>query len=169
MQPQYAIDGTGWSVSFQRRVGAANRGALPFAPLGEHDGGTRVAVPLREGEALWIAVITDAGLAVTGRAGDDPLHVEAVAPGKDGGGLRVLDAVLRQGRPLPLGRASLACAQRPDEINADTLAVEIADASQRVDRIAIVLVTPELYTELTGLPPPPPSTDKDEYGGWRLP
>jgi hypothetical protein len=55
-----------WEVSFQRRVGAANRGVLAFVALDSASDRKRVLVPLGAGEALWIAVMAGPAIVVSG-------------------------------------------------------------------------------------------------------
>ena len=170
MEPRLAIDGPGWSVSFQRRVGAANRGVLPFVRLDAPSDQVRVLVPLRDDEALWMAVIADPEIAVHGRAGREPLRVERWAPAKDGSIMHALDAVLRADRPLPLDAASIDLADVSAAINTDVLTLLLEGPTQAATwQISIVPVTPRLYEALSGCTAPAPTTERDEYRGWRLP
>jgi hypothetical protein len=170
MEPQFAIAGPGWNVSFQRRVGAANRGALPFVALDSPSDRARVLVPLRAGEALWIAVMADPAIVVDGHAGEDSLRVVELSQANDGSVLRALDAVLRLNRSLPLDSASIECADDRNKIGEDPLTIVLKNPLQgTVQWIAIVPATPGIYEALSGLPAPRPSTERDEYGGWRLP
>lgn len=167
-QPRFSIDGPGWSMSFQRRVGSANRGAIPFAPLDSRPKETRVLIPLRAGEALWIAILANSQIIVAGHAGEMPLRVETLPAHKDEN-LQMISAVLDQGRWLPIDTASVPVAGHRDAIGRGLMVVvsnPIAAASQR---IAIVPATPALYTELSQLPAPDATTERDGYGGWRLP
>lgn len=170
MQPRFAVDGPGWSMSFQRRVGAANRGAIPYVPLDSPSDRMRILVPLRSGEALWVAVIAEPTILAEGRAGDRPLRIEKSPAGKDGNILLMLDAVLDLDRWLLIDPASIACASDRDAIGDDPLTVIVKDPLRgTAQEIAIVPATPALYTALSGLPAPGPTTEEDEYGGWRLP
>jgi hypothetical protein len=170
MQPRFAIDGPGWSVSFQRRIGAANRGALPFVQLGSPSDRIRVLVPLREGEALWIAVMAGPTVAVRGYAGQDALGLKTWPPAKDGSALRALDCVLRLGRSLPLDAASIDIADNSAAIEIDALMLSLEETpGGPIRRIVVVPATPGFYQAFTGLPAPDPTTERDEYRGWRLP
>ena len=170
MEPRFAIDGPEWSLSFQRRVGAANRGALPYVQLESPSDRMRVLVPLRAGEALWIAFMADPAFAVEGWAGDDPLRVEQLSKANDGSVLQALDAVLRRDRLLPLDAASIECVEDRNQIGDDVLTIVVKNLLQgAVQRIAIVPATPELYEALSGLAAPAPTTEREGYRGWRLP
>jgi hypothetical protein len=130
----------------------------------------RVLVPLRAGEALWIAVMADRAIVVDGRAGKDPLRVEKLSQAKDGSALHALDAVFRFDRPLPLDTASIACADDRNKIGDDVLTIVLQDPPQgTTQRIAIVPARPALYEAVSGLPAPAPTTEQDQYRGWRLP
>jgi hypothetical protein len=170
MQPKFAIDGPGWNLSFQRRVGSANRGAIPYVALDSPATRKRVLVPIRAGEALWIAVMAAAAILVEGRGGDRPLRVESLAQAKDGSVLRMLDAVYDQDRWMPIDNASVSCADGRNAIGDDSLTIFLKDPlDATAQRIGIVPATPELYEALSGLPAPVPTTERDEYSGWRLP
>jgi hypothetical protein len=172
MQPKFAVDGAGWSVSFQRRVGAANRGAIPWVALDSPSGRMRVLIPLRAGEALWIAVLSAPAVVVEGHAGDRPLRVEQLPPTRDGNVLQMLDSVLVSNRWVPIDAASILCA---DDRNAlgddhDQLTIRLKNPPRTEDQwIAVVPATPSLYETLSGLSAPGPTSEEDGYRGWRLP
>jgi hypothetical protein len=170
MQPKFAIDGPGWSLSFQRRVGSANRGAIPYLALDASAAENRVLVPIRAGEALWIAVMAGAAILVEGRAGDRPLRVKTLAPAKDGSVLHMLDAVCDQDRWMPIDNASVPCADDRNGIGDDPLTIVLKNSPDATaQRVAIVPAIAELYEALSGSPAPAPTTERDEYSGWRLP
>jgi hypothetical protein len=170
MQPRFAIDGAGWSVSFQRRVGAANRGAIPCVQLDSPADRMRVLVPLRAGEALWIAILAPPEILADGVAGDRPLRVVNLSPANDGGGLRMLDAVLCSHQWMPIDMTSIACIDDRDAIGDGALKLVLRDQpAATAHQIEIILATPELYGTLSGLPAPRATTEQDEFGGWRLP
>ena len=170
MEPRFAIDGPDWQVSFQRRVGAANRGAIPYAPLDSSKDRMRIMVPLGADEALWIAVMAGPSTVVEGFAGIDPLRIEELSRKKDGRVLLALAAMTRRGRRLPLDAASIECVDNRDLIGGDTLTIVLRDQRPgAVHQIGIVAATPRLYEVLSNLPAPAPTTERDEYRGWRLP
>lgn len=169
MDALYAIGGAGWTMSFQRRVGAANRGALPCVRLGESADRLRVLVPLHKAESLWIAVLAEASIAVSGRAGDDPLRVAEISGRRDARTLYGFDAVIRAGEELPLDAVTLDIVDDDAELKFDALTVTFQAGDIVAARIGIVVATPRLYASVSGLPPPPPSSAADQYGGWRLP
>lgn len=168
-QSRFAIDGSGWTMSFQRRVGSANRGAIPYAPLDSQPEETRVLIPLRDGEALWIAILADSQIIVEGLAGDRPLRVETL-PAHQRENLKMLNAVLDQNRWLPIDTRSVACATDHRDATGHQLTVVVSQPATFVTQtIAIVLATPVLYSEISRLPAPDATTERDQYGGWRLP
>jgi hypothetical protein len=170
MEPQFAIDDPDWNVSFQRRVGAANRGAIPYVPLSSSKDRKRIMVPLGAGEALWIAVMVGPATLVEGHAGDDPLRVEQLSQRKDGVVLLALAKVTRHGRPLPLDAASIEYVDDRARIESDALTIVLKNSrSAMIQQIGIVVATPRLYEAVSGLPAPAPTTERDEYQGWRLP
>jgi hypothetical protein len=157
-------------MSFQRRVGADNRGAIPYVQLDSPSDRTRVLVPLRSGEALWIALIAEPTILVEGRAGDRPLRVEKLSAGNDGSVLHMLNAVLDSNQGIPIDAASIGLADDRDAIEEGPLTVILKNPlGATAQRIAIVPATPELYSALSGLPAPGPTTERDAFGGWRLP
>src|SRR3954447_2583872 len=169
MQPQFAIEGAGWSVSFQRRVGGADRGALPYFALDPSSHRMRIVVPLRPGEALWIAVMAGPAVSIEARAGDRPLRMQKFSPAEDGTGLQMFDAVFAADRWIPIDAASVSCADDPGATG-EPLTLTLKDRLQSENRwIAIIPATPALYERLSGLPAPDPSTEQDEYQGWLLP
>src|SRR4051812_29958009 len=123
MQPKFEFDGPGWSLSFQRRVGSANRGAIPYVALQSSSAGKRLLVPIRADEALWIAAMAEAAVLVEGRAGDRPLRAATLAPAKDGSVLHMLDAVRDQGRWVPIDKASVPYADDGSGMRDDPLTV----------------------------------------------
>ena len=170
MQPRFAIDGAGWSVSFQRRVGAANRGAIPCVQFDSPADRTRVLVPLRAGEALWIAVLAPPVIVAAGIAGDRPLRVVNLSPANEASGLRMLDAVLCSHQWMPIDLTSIACIDDRDAIGDGALKLVLRDPpAATAHQIEIILATPALYSALSGLPAPRATTEQDGFGGWRLP
>jgi hypothetical protein len=168
-QPGFSIDGVGWKMSFQRRVGKANRGAIPYLAVETPPEALQVLVPLRGGEALWIAVLTDdLHIIVEGYAGDRPRRVEKLPAGSHQN-LHMINAVLDKNLWIPIDTNAITAADNRDTIG-DGLAVVISHpVDATAQRIAIFAATPELYSALGGLPAPEPTTERDEYGGWRLP
>jgi hypothetical protein len=170
VQPRFSIDGPDWNMSFQRRVGSANRGAIPYVPLDSPSDEMRVLVPLRGGEALWIAVMAGSTILVEGRADDRLLRVEKLAVANGESILQMLDAILDSNQWIPIDTASIGSADDRDAIGDGPLTVTLKNPlAATAQRIAIVPATPALYRALSGLPAPDPTTERDEYGGWRLP
>jgi hypothetical protein len=170
VQPKFEIDGPGWSMSFQRRVGTANRGAIPHVRLDQSSDRMRVLVPLRGDEALWIAVIAGSRILVEGRAGDRPVRIEKLSAGNDDSVLQMLNAVLESDTWIPIDTTSIAVADDREAIGDGPLTVILKDPlGATVQRIEIVPATPSLYSALSGLPAPGPTTAQEEYGKWRLP
>lgn len=155
-------------MSFQRRVGRANRGALPYFRLGGSPDEVRVLVPLRETESLWVGVMRQADIAVSGQAGHDLLRIENIS-GKHGV-LCILDGVIRSGESLPLAAATLEIVDDEARLNQDTMTILLAEAGNPLaTHVGIIVAAPRIYAKLSGLPSPPPTSDADQYGGWRLP
>ena len=112
----------------------------------------------------------DPAIVVDGHAGDDPLRVVRLSQANDGNVLHMLDAVLRFGQSLPLDPASVECADDRTKIGCNPLTIVLKNPLQGMfQRIAIVPAKPEIYEACSGLPAPRPSTEQDEYRGWRLP
>jgi hypothetical protein len=127
-------------------------------------------VPLRVGEALWIAIMTETTIAVDGRAGKRPLRAKLVSGGADGEILQALDAVLSSDEWVPLDGESIQCAEHRDEIGVDPLTILLKNPLEgTAQEIEIVPAAPALYEALSGLAAPGPTTERDEYRGWRLP
>jgi hypothetical protein len=157
-------------MSFQRRVGTANRGAIPFVPLDPPSDQIRVLVPLRAGEALWIAVLTGSPILVEGRASDRLLRVEKLSAGNGESVLQILDAIFDSNQWIPIDTTSIGSADDRDAIGDGPLTVTLKNPlATTAQRIAIFPATPALYSSLSGLPAPDPTTERDQYGGWRLP
>jgi len=130
----------------------------------------RVLLPLAPGEALWIALTISSGMSVTGRAGREPLRVAPIAESHDGSALIVADAVLSASGPHPLDAVTFAVADTKRALKRNHLIVEVKMKTGRiVGRLGIVLGTPILYELISGRPAPPITSEKDAYGGWRLP
>jgi len=52
----------------------------------------------------------------------------------------------------------------------DHLNVDVTDSKGTIaGQLRVVLGTPALYELVSGRPPPPPTSENDAYGGWRLP
>ena len=155
-------------MSFQRRVGTANRGSIPCVPLDSCSDRMRVLVPLRDGEALWVALLADAPITLEGRAGTRPLRVGTLPAGQNQN-LQMIDAVFESDRWMPIGTASVTVVDDHDA-KQEALSIAISDPrAATTERIAIVAVTPALYGVVSGLPAPEPTTERDQYAGWRLP
>lgn len=169
MEPRLAIDGPGWSVSFQRRVAAANRGALPYVPLDSAADRIRLLVPLRSDEALWIAVMAEPSIAVEGRAGASPLRALNLSDTSDGRALIALDAIGRDDQWLPIDATSIAIADDIAATATDAITLTLSQPNHVARRIGIVAATSALYESRGGLPAPRPTTEQDQFRGWRLP
>jgi len=69
-----------------------------------------------------------------------------------------------------LNAASIDIADNSGSIGIDALTLFLEKKSEGIiQRIAIVPASPALYQALSGLPAPEPTTERDEYRGWRLP
>jgi hypothetical protein len=130
----------------------------------------RVLVPLPRDEALWIAVTIARGMRVSGHAGQRPLCVSVIAQSEDGSALISVDAVCAASGPRPLDSVTFILADRTTALKRHHLTVEIkSNTGHSVGQLSVVLATLPLYAQMSGLPPPLPTSDQDAYGGWRLP
>src|SRR5262249_287997 len=117
----------------------------------------------------WIAILADSQVIVEGLAGERPLRVETL-PAQKNENLKMLNAILDQGRWLPIDTMSVALATDHGDATGRGLTVVVSNpATAATQRIAIVLATPALYSDLSRLPAPDATTERDQYGGWRLP
>jgi hypothetical protein len=129
-----------------------------------------VLVPLPQDEALWIAVTIARGMRVSGHSGRRPLRVSVVAQSEDGSALIAVDAVWSVRGPRPLDAVTFTLADSAPALKRHHLTVDIkSDAGHSVGQLNVVLATPALYAQMSGLPPPPPTSEQNAYGGWRLP
>lgn len=168
MRPEFAVEGHGWNISFQRRVGKSNRGALPCLPLAPAPDRLRVLVPLAEGEAFWIAVLAEPGIVVQGHAGPHQLRVVVVSQGIGQRVLRAIDGMLLGACWAPLDASSIARAGHRDEVGIDGLTIRL-ESDGWSQQVAVVPATPALYESLSGFPMPHAASEEESYRGWRLP
>jgi hypothetical protein len=166
MRPETAVAGHGWNVSFQRRVGKDNLGALPCLLLSPASDRLRVLVPLRDGEALWVAVLAEPTITLEGYAGPYRLRASVVSQSIGHQSLLALDGILVGERWAPLDATSLPRASCRNEIDIDGLTIRLGSDSWSQE-LAVVLATPALYESVSGFPLP--QATFDSYGGWRLP
>ena len=172
----FEIRGSGWQVSFQRRVLDANnagrspnRGVLPYFRMGGPPPDGLILVPLADVEALWIAVTCSRPDDVRGRTIDgDPLDVSLISVLGPQSVLLGIDAVRRQGQAYPIDRASVQVAGLPGERVRESLIVSIVH-EHGTTTLIIALAAPELYAKLSGRSAPQRSAPEDAYFGWRLP
>jgi hypothetical protein len=81
----------------------------------------------------------------------------------------VADAVLSAGGWRPLDAVTFALAATKGALKHDHLIIEVENKAGRIAGRLGVLGTPALYELVSGRPAPPPTSEKDAYGGWRLP
>jgi hypothetical protein len=165
-----------WRASFQRRVYAPadsgrspNRGALPYVVIGTDIDSGDVLVPLADTEALWIALICGARDIVRAETVDGHAVVVSrttVLP--DAAVLLALEAVYRDGANHPIDHKSVPILRSSRDRPGASLTAMI-QASGRESRLRVCLAMPAVYAELSGRPPPPPTTPDHAYGKWRLP
>jgi hypothetical protein len=172
----FEIRAPGWQASFQRHVLDANdtvhspnRGALPCFLIGKKHRDRLIAVPLANAESLWIAVTCGRYDAVRGRTmGGDPLSISLVSTLSPRSVLLSVDAVRRRGRSCPIDHRVVAVARSARRRPSVSLIVTIS-ACHRTEILRIALVTPRLYTRLSGRPSPRASLPEHAYAGWLLP
>lgn len=165
----HEISGSGWKLSFQRRVGAgksANRGALPLT-LACENGHARAIVPLPDGETVWLALLCS-----------EPIRVTAVTPAEESvptrtitesgqDSLIALDAILRNDLSVPIGASTV---DRWDGKEPDREHLRIAIVSTRTQAcsIGVTFATPAYYRSMTGTVVSP-SNATDAFDGQLLP
>lgn len=176
----YEVSGRCWSVSVQRwRPGltrdnvSPHGGALPCHLLEGSAQARHVIVPLPQTEAVWIAFTLGPNAVVAGRAGNGRTCKKSLLAELEAGRrIELIDGVLdERGLAEPIGEASLGVARSTQELNRPQLVFQITDgrAVTLTSSLSISLVTPELYSFVSGEPAPSPFSPDDVYGGWRLP
>ena len=126
-------------------------------------------MPLADAESLWIAVTCGRDDVVRGRTiGGDPLSISVVSVLGPCSVLLSVDAVRRRGRSYPIDHRVVAVARSAGRRLGASLIVTIS-ARHRAETLRIALMTPRLYTRLSGRPAPPPSLPEHAYAGWLLP
>jgi hypothetical protein len=72
-------------------------------------------------------------------------------------------------RPIDASTSFVACTAA--EVDQKSLKIKFANRTNRAETwsVRVTLTTPQLYTALTGRPPPKISKPTDAFGGWRLP
>jgi hypothetical protein len=168
MGPKFAVEGHGWSASFQRRIGTSNRGALPCFVLLSVSDCSRVLVPVRDGEALWVAILGASDIKLDGRAGSYQLRTNIVSQDIGQQTLCMLDAIRLTDASVPIDSASIPRAASRDELETDGLTIHL-EREGWTHELSVVLATPMLYESLSGFPLPQPTSEQDAYRGWRLP
>ena len=72
--------------------------------------------------------------------------------------------------PHPIDPNFYVLAAEPDRLERAHLVFQVVrDKAGAPERLEIVLGTDALYSLLSGLPPPCPTSADEAYGGWRLP
>ncbi len=161
-------------MSFQRRVGNGadrNRGSLPIHQIGSDDLLVRILVPLPVGEALWIAWNLKRGLRVIGQTCDHAsVRIESLTNAATNWHMLSADAVYDARGIVAIDTNSFPPIDKKQQLGIDHLRFEVVDEGGAVLRqVTVVIGTPSLYAQVTGLPAPVPSTADDAYKGWRLP
>jgi hypothetical protein len=165
----HEISGTGWRLSFQRRVGrgqSANRGALPLR-LTRDSGRTRALVPLPDGETVWLAVVCSEHIRVTAEtSAGEHMPTTVVAKCEDDA-LIALDAIVRNGLSIPIDSSAVdrSDGEKPDR---EHLAITIISRETEASAIGVTFVTPACYKLKTGTGVPTTSA-ADAFDGRLLP
>jgi hypothetical protein len=125
--------------------------------------------PLPAGETVWIAVILEPGITITGSQFDGSM-LDLVATSGLGDETFVctkafaLDDAERPGSIVANPAASIEDTRRDHVI----FSFESADGSATA-HLGVVFGTPGLYEALSGMPLSAPLPLSATYGGWRLP
>jgi hypothetical protein len=127
-------------------------------------------VPLVPNESLWVAWTIRTKTEVTGCAANgEALRIVPVTTPHEGWLLLAADAIEAAEGPRPID-VSLQPTSSCATLAHDHLTFKIINGMTRsVEHLGVVLGTPELYTQLSGLLAPEPTKPSDAYGGWRLP
>ena len=171
----YEIRASGWRATFQRRVQdvgdairSPNRGALPCHVIGRRTE-PLVAVPLVDGESLWVAVTCGRDAVVRGRlVNGDRLSVSVVSRLDPRSVLLSVGAVRQHGMSRPIDHRVAAVARSAGRRPEASLTVTVS-ARHRTEILRVALVTPRIYARLSGCPAPPRSLPDHAFAGWRLP
>lgn len=164
----YEISGTGWKLSFQRRVGpsnAANGGALPIT--WEHEGDRlRATVPLPDDETMWVALLCSIPVRVMAETClNEHLSCRTIIQfGNDA--LIAMEEILRNDARVPISASTIGrCnSKRPDHENLSVTVV----GERQATVIGVTFATPEYYELMTGIVVQP-SNASTAYSGEKLP
>jgi hypothetical protein len=172
----FEISARDWSVSFQRRVADAggqgrspNRGALPYHEMERRRDHTLVIVPLHEGEMMWIGVTLNRGSVVKGEtAYGDPIVATELGRSADGKRMMCFDSLQTHGGARTIDYGSVSVAHTRAEIGRAILMLALANDECKT-YLNIAVVTPALFSDVSGRPAPERSFPAQSFGGWRLP
>ncbi len=163
-------------MSFQRRVSdtsgqgrSPNRGVLPYHEVERRPGYLLVIVPLLEGEAIWIGVTLNRADVVKAETGyGDSVVATELGTSADGRRTLCFDSVRRHLGARAIDYSSTPVARTLDEIGRASLKLALSNDEYET-YLGVVLVTPALFSDVSGRPAPTPSSPEQSYGGWRMP
>jgi hypothetical protein len=130
----------------------------------------RVLVPLRPGEALWVAIslLPNISLAATAVNGSEVRVVILTAARCET--ILVADALVVTDKARPIDETQIALATTRAAIAQDHLTFRLTTkAGHMAGQLGVVFGTPALYESISGLSAPQATSADDAYGGWRLP
>jgi hypothetical protein len=129
-----------------------------------------VLVPLRPGEALWIAISLTADIYVTAAAANGSEVRLSTLSTASYETLLAADALITAGEPRAIDDHEIVLAATHAGSAEDHLRLRfITKAGHSAGELGVVLGTPALYESLSGLMAPQETTPDDAYRGWHLP
>jgi hypothetical protein len=142
---------------------------LPLHPLAAEPPSRRVLAPLPAGETVWIAVILDRGMTITGSQADGSVLELTVTSGLGDKTFVVTKAFAADDGDHP-GAVVASPAASIEDTERDHVTFCFASAEgSATTHLGVVFGTPELYETLSSVPLPAPLPVSAAYGGWRLP
>ena len=170
--PFHLVD-AGWVLSFQRQLSGrpwerpTNLGALPYWRMIRGPLGPWVVVPLRDAEALWIAITCGRADGVRGATvGGAVLAISRVIPLSHERRLIRMDAIGR--RREAIDRRSVRVVRARSEMLRPALCIAIRSRF-RISRVIVTLANPRVFEARSGLRAPASASASDTFSFRRLP
>jgi len=129
-----------------------------------------VLVPLRPGEALWIAISLRADINVAAAAANGSEVRLSTLSTASHETLLAADALITAGEPRAIDAHQIVLAAARAGTTEDHLRLRFTTkAGHSAGELGVVLGIPALYESLSGLLAPQETTPDDAYRGWHLP